>query len=88
MKWETENCSVGFRIYETVFGTCVTHFAGGREWVFLFSWSVGAINDSVCSEAGRVVVKVCLFSTFFFPWRNSPTRARAASSLRFLDHTR
>ena len=24
---------------------------------------------------------------FFSVWRNSPTRARAASSLKFLDHT-
>ena len=33
--------------------------------------------------------ELILFSSvfFFFFWRNSPTRARAASSLRFLDHT-
>jgi hypothetical protein len=29
---------------------------------------------------------ICFFFFFFF-WRNSPTRARVASFLRFLDHT-
>jgi hypothetical protein len=53
-------------------------------------WS-GERNCGVCTERG---IWACICSSentgrrgFFFVWRNSPTRARAASLLRFLDHT-
>ena len=46
MQWATENSTVGFLIYETVFGTCVTHFAGG----------LGMRMGCLCSDAGRVVI--------------------------------
>jgi hypothetical protein len=63
---------------------CVSYDSDNEQWLFRYL----KITLSLCS-----VVSLCVlwdwnwFLCIFVLWRNSPTRAKAASLLRFRDHT-
>jgi hypothetical protein len=85
-----------FRVEMSRQTTCSSHFQGGNEQggnMLLINASNRAHYLTISTHTNRIIVNtvktsnsLILFVESVPPWRNSPKRARAPSSLMFLNH--